>query len=623
LNDVFVNVEGIHVCNTFSDIYNGNGVSANTQVIIMQQYSFEDAVSEDDGEVGLRDKFEVHGIHYELRFVALIQHDFINDTKYKAEVYMRHGESHCGWWYQNRNDHMCIQSSTPPTIRCDRKNIVVYVQVHNIDVPAMNADFLKYLGGQAHVNCNAHKFPMIRSSTKDQKCNCGRNEHLRCPRVGCKVTICKRCFDVLNMNKMHYISNTDANVEGNHEVEDISDEDESVTNSLPNLDYNSDSDDEEHDEGCCSNSEPNLNEPYTDEEEELLENGWDTNSCNMCDDISNSEDWYGDDLNSEEGETNTHGEHNNRERNVFDGKEHDALERDDFDNFVTSSDPPDMPVVDENEMFNQASIPTTNAGEFAFEVEEEIPDDRVHISGHVILNQCGSVLTRKKHQIKGSKLQEWFLQRIVATLNGKSVSLLYPEGMIFPSIFYKMAEDGSIIGSIFLPLLTLGISRYGFALIPQHIRCRLTSAGVATGTNPRYISFSFDTVTNLSANHFDSRIAMNKGLTAGDDEFGGLGLRSGKDSPLLGSIDSKQMVKNLAASQKWLEMDYFLTFTCNQKKHFGTKPIKHWLDSMDWCKHFPGYEKLTKREKKEIEVAIRQSSATLFLRVWNKVTNFF
>eukprot|EP00957_Ditylum_brightwellii_P000638 49405-Ditylum_brightwellii.AAC.1 len=79
---------------------------------------------------------------------------------------------------------------------------------------------------------------------------------------------------------MHYISNTDANVEGNHGVEDISDEDESVTNSLPNLDYNSDSDEEEHDKGCCSNSEPDLNEPYMDEEEELLENGWDTNSCN-------------------------------------------------------------------------------------------------------------------------------------------------------------------------------------------------------------------------------------------------------------------------------------------------------------------------------------------------------
>eukprot|EP00957_Ditylum_brightwellii_P018491 1390368-Ditylum_brightwellii.AAC.1 len=60
----------------------------------------------------------------------------------------------------------------------------------------------------------------------------------------------------------------------------------------------------------------------------------------------------------------------------------------------------------------------TNAGEFAFEVEERIPNNRVHISGHVLLNQCGSVLTRKKYQIKGSNLQAWFMQHIAATLNG-------------------------------------------------------------------------------------------------------------------------------------------------------------------------------------------------------------
>eukprot|EP00957_Ditylum_brightwellii_P146398 11146998-Ditylum_brightwellii.AAC.1 len=40
-------------------------------------------------------------------------------------------------------------------------------EVHGIDMPAMNAEFLKYLGSQTHVNCNVHKLPMIRSSKKE------------------------------------------------------------------------------------------------------------------------------------------------------------------------------------------------------------------------------------------------------------------------------------------------------------------------------------------------------------------------------------------------------------------------------------------------------------------------
>ena len=51
-------------------------------------------------------------------------------------------------------------------------------------------------------------------------------------------------------------------------------------------------------------------------------------------------------------------------------------------------------------------------------------------------------------------------------------------------------------------------------------------------------------------------------------------------------------------------MDYFLNFTCNQKKNFGMKPIKDWLDGHDWTKHFNGYEDCTIYEKRELTKAI-------------------
>ena len=116
---------------------------------------------------------------------------------------------------------------------------------------------------------------------------------------------------------------------------------------------------------------------------------------------------------------------------------------------------------------------------------------------------------------------------------------------------------------------------------------------------------------------------MNRCLTASDDDSGGLGIRAKNDSALLESIDSRQMVCNLSASQKFMKMDFFLTFTCNQREHFGTKPIKLWTDSDEWMKHFPKVGNLKASEIKELKRALIQASAALVLRVWQEVCHLF
>ena len=60
---------------------------------------------------------------------------------------------------------------------------------------------------------------------------------------------------------------------------------------------------------------------------------------------------------------------------------------------------------------------------------------------------------------------------------------------------------------------------------------------------------------------------------ASDDSVGGLDLRGKDDSNFLHSIDSRQIVKNLYSFQEFSQWDIFLTFTCNMRKYFGTKPI--------------------------------------------------
>lgn len=98
----------------------------------------------------------------------------------------------------------------------------------------------------------------------------------------------------------------------------------------------------------------------------------------------------------------------------------------------------------ENGIFNNndadavAQIPTTNSGEVAFLVNEETKYGgslgNCKRSGHVVLNQVGTLLTRNKHQIKGSSTHHYFIHRIHATSDGSSIPLMHPEGILFPSM---------------------------------------------------------------------------------------------------------------------------------------------------------------------------------------------
>ena len=130
-------------------------------------------------------------------------------------------------------------------------------------------------------------------------------------------------------------------------------------------------------------------------------------------------------------------------------------------------------------------------------------------------------------------------------------------------------------------------------------------------------------MVNLESNREDTRCIINNGLIVANDKIGGLELRGKGDSSLLESIDSQAMVRNLCSSQIWHKMDVFLTFTCNMKKHFGTRVIKEWIEGDDWKKNFKDYEELDPFERKEIEDSLNQASSNLLLRVWQEVCELF
>ena len=249
---------------------------------------------------------------------------------------------------------------------------------------------------------------------------------------------------------------------------------------------------------------------------------------------------------------------------------------------TTNSDDADFVfglIDNEEESIEQTpDIDTTNAAETPVVIHEETdyggPQQEFWIRGSGFLSETTSILTRKRHDIHGSKSEKHFVQRLCSTTSQTSLPLIYPESTMYPSSFWCDAKDRySIAGALPSVLLSGHCKEDGFSDLPKHVRCRITSPLSPTSTDPRYLIFCHDLLCSVAANHHDLR-RHGKGMTASDDAIGSLDLRSRDDSEFLYSIDSRQIVKNLCESQEYYPWDIFLTFTCNMRKHFGTRVIK-------------------------------------------------
>jgi predicted GIY-YIG superfamily endonuclease len=533
---------------------------------------------------------EIHGKPFELLTIIGTRSIGIRDNSWDGVIYSRHGGAFKKWWMDERRQNIPIQIDTlPDQLPFNDNYTLVFIRINQFNIEKLRNQFMQNIGGQVHVQCANHRLPLITSMDRNKKCACGRKDHYRCSEFNCDVYLCKKCFDTIELNDNNdvtFISSVtrESSNDNNSNTNNINEENDD------NISINSNID-------SIISSEDELQEPF-DHEEQLRQ---------FLDENNHTED---------EGGT------------------------DQFEDFlITSNEPDEFDILDVNDEFEeenqlpediflQGLIPTTNAGDSARTIVEETTYGgsfgKITISGHVILNQCGTLLSRKKHQIKGSSRHHFFLQRIVATNHGSSVPLIYPEGILFPSIHWKTAPDNcSIIGCLPAPLLTESSNGSRFASIQSHVRSRLTNSSCSTSTDARYCAHCYDMLTNASANHEDTRLILNRGLTIGNDKTGGLGLRGKGDSSLLESVDNKQMVRNLCMSQKYVQWDHFLTHTCNMKTHFGTAPVKNWIDGNEWKKNFPGYFNLEIDQRKEIDQALVDSSGTLLLRIWEEIFPLF
>ena len=592
LEDIFLGIEGIF-CIDLDKHFDGsvnirhvvkeNVESPSNEIIIVDHYyKGEDeipvTVNADNGTYELRYMFcSINGEH---------------DSKWDTRVSVRHGINHTDWWHCSRLSEIFVLKTEPLEVLPDVFYNLVYCRRNKPKIDDASHQMMSHIGGQTKIKCLHHDLPLIMSTHRKGKCYCGCKEYYRCCDLSCPVKACRKCMDLGDTGDSLQISETGFGSNESHRGQafnnDDSDSEEEEAHG-----------EEEHDE--------------MDEDTEWLFNREQRENRTEANDEEGSDN-----------ETLPSNEDDN----------YSPLLRDDFNDYVTTADEPDFTPFDEfNNDYDEdhnSGIPSTDSGTYAFDISENTEAtgafNDIIVTGNVLLNQCGTLLTRNTSQIKGSSRGKLLLQKICASTIGKSVPLLQPEATIFSSIFWKMVpRDGVIAGAIPTPLLSERTIQLGFQSLPQHGRTRLTSPFAATSTDPFYITWWYDKLTNLSATHLDTRIAMNRGLTVGSDTLGGLGVRGGNDSgaALLGSIDSNQMVKNLCASQRVHPSSFFCTYTCAQSEHFGTKILKQWIDGDEWKDLFPGYNSIHDDHRPEIHTSMQQCAATLLLRNWQETSKIF
>ena len=250
----------------------------------------------------------------------------------------------------------------------------------------------------------------------------------------------------------------------------------------------------------------------------------------------------------------------------------------------------------------------------------KIQGDPKTISGCTILNNMGSLLVRRNDKLKGTKNQQFFLNRIVSTTPGRTIPLLCPEGMLFPSIFWKSENsDGSVLGAIPSGLLAhdSALRKHGIASMQSHLTSRITNTSIPTSSSVPHLCHAFDKILNLGCRHEDVRVVSHRGVAGSQTGIKVKG--SDKNFFDTDSVDSRSTVNRLAAAVANKQATYFFTHTANMLEHFGLAPIKEWIDSDD-AANMHCDETTSPADKEEIKQAIKQEAAVTLLRVWMEVS---
>ena len=533
--------------------------------------------------------------------------------KWSADVYCKQSEKDFPhFWHLSRG-----KMSVPMEVdHFGGVDIAIWVRRTLPDGDTLRSDYLKFMDSNVDSKCPIHHFPLVSCPLgTGNKCvalsksnaRCGKAAAFECPFCSCTTYLCKTCIGItlppiskhpslLNNSDDISVPSDDSTASSFHSISDSS--------SNISTDGDSASSGEEFDDGSTHPSSSAKNE-----------------ARNIVADVKDSYDSV-EEYMSENDEYSKCSSGSLPEI-LLPGFAYDA-ERYNAElsgGFCDDSDDDSVKSVVNPKTWPNFVVPTTNASMAAPNVKEKERKSRFPM--HVLMNEHGTLLLRNGKQLKPSRGVKGFLQKIVATATGQSIPLLYPEAMLFPSIFWNQQSDGSYDGAIPIGLWNGNqtANEFGYATLAEHMRCRVKNSSLLCSTDPRYIYFAFDTVNNVMSRGMDNRLVLRRGF---EHMLGPTKILGQSNDSMLSSdmLDSRRNVMKLAAMVREKEPTYFYTHTCNQSEHFGIAPLRELLKLRLELLEVRRDE-YTATDFEELRNSYHLSVSTQIIRTWFKVGKMF
>ena len=275
----------------------------------------------------------------------------------------------------------------------------------------------------------------------------------------------------------------------------------------------------------------------------------------------------------------------------------------------------------------EGQVPKTNGADMEYTILEKgggENSDRYYgttVPMHVLFNQAGSLCTRYNKQMKGSRVQQNFVQKLVSSIRGFAFPLLYFAANLFPRHFWANAthDESAILGCPPISCMRKASHPDGFASSIQVARNLATHSSSSASTCHSYTAFSYEIQANRAMADIDSRLVARHGFRVSTTTKSGLELADGDDSQLHESLDSRQGAMNLAAASQFVDFDAFVTLTCNQSEHPGIRHLNLWKDSKGWTDMVEDYEKLSYLCKEDVDRSFEMAYTSVLNRTWLEV----
>jgi hypothetical protein len=229
------------------------------------------------------------------------------------------------------------------------------------------------------------------------------------------------------------------------------------------------------------------------------------------------------------------------------------------------------------------------------------------VSGHTMLNGAFGMMRRKRHGRNYSKVNK-ILQNVMALSPSTSVPVVYPEAVLFPTIFWASVDD-SVIGALPSFLYSMHSTKKwkNIASLSDHLQVRLYDLDLLTAHRQDYFHFVFNTILNERLIGVSPYMVAKKGVEVLDETV----VRKQEGSMVFEDFDCTNRVQELAAMHREMTWTMFHTLTANDEGTPGLEELTESIKNACNGKYDPQIVRVDMIPRKISELG-------LHLRIWER-----